>query len=250
MAENPAAEILFWVGCAGAYDARYQKVAQAFVKILKHAGVNFAILGTEEKCTGDAARRMGNEYLAQMLMNENIATLNNYHIKKIVAICPHCFHSLKREYPAFGGNYEVIHHSDFIFNLVQSGKIRLSKNSASTVTYHDSCYLARYHDLIDSPRSVMASIPGLQLIEMNRSKDRGLCCGAGGGRMWMEETAGKRINIERTEEAMNTHAGTIGTACPFCLTMLSDGIKAKDAAESVQIRDIAELVWDAMEKSS
>ena len=249
MSEGGDVEVLFWVGCAGAYDARYRKVAQAFSKLLKHAGVKFAILGLEEKCTGDAARRMGNEYLAQTLMTGNIETLNRYAVKKIVATCPHCFHSLKNEYPQFGGNYEVVHHTDFLLELVEAGKISVSRPLRETATFHDSCYLARYNGVIDSPRSLLRSIPGMSLAEMPRSKDKGLCCGAGGGRMWMEEKEGKRINIERTEEALSTKAGTVGTACPFCMTMMTDGVKAKEESERVQVKDVAELLWKAVEKT-
>jgi len=247
MADGGDIDILFWVGCAGAYDARYRKVTQAFSKLLKHAGVKFAILGLEEKCNGDAARRMGNEYLAQTLMAENVETLNRYAVKKIVTTCPHCFHSLKNEYPQFGGNFEVVHHTDFLLGLVEAGKISASRSAQASVTFHDSCYLARYNGVIDSPRSLLRSIPQLSLAEMPRSKDRGLCCGAGGGRMWMEEKEGKRINIERTEEALSTNAGAIGTACPFCMTMMTDGVKAKEASENVRVKDVAELLWESVE---
>jgi len=242
-------DVLFWVGCAGAYDARYKKVSVAFSKLMKHAGISFAILGTEEKCNGDAARRMGNEYLAQTMMAENIETLNRYNVKKIVATCPHCFHSLKKEYPQFGGNFEVVHHTDFLNSLVEEGKIKVSseKKQTGTVTYHDSCYLSRYNGVIDSPRKALEST-GAELVEMTRSKDKGLCCGAGGGRMWMEETIGKRINIERTEEALSTGATTVASACPFCMTMMNDGVKAKEAAEKVQVRDVAEILLDAVER--
>jgi Fe-S oxidoreductase len=249
MSDGGDVDILFWVGCAGAYDARYTKVTQAFSKLLKHAGVKFAILGREEKCNGDAARRMGNEYLAQTLMTENVETLNRYAVKKIVTTCPHCFHSLKNEYPQFGGTYEIVHHTDFLLELMEAGKITASRSLGETVTFHDSCYLARYNGVIDSPRSLLRAIPQMSLAEMPRSKDKGLCCGAGGGRMWMEEKEGKRINIERTEEALSTNAGTVGTACPFCMTMMTDGVKAKEATERVQVKDIAELLWEAVEKT-
>jgi Fe-S oxidoreductase len=241
-------DVLFWVGCAGAYDARYKKVSVAFSKLMKQAGIKFAILGTEEKCNGDAARRMGNEYLAQTLMTENIETLNRYNVKKIVATCPHCFHSLKKEYPQFGGNFEVVHHTDFLNQLVEEGKLKIEekKKSAETITYHDSCYLGRYNNVIDTPRSTLAAT-GANLVEMPRSKDKGLCCGAGGGRMWMEETIGKRINIERSEEAIATGASTIASACPFCMTMMNDGVKAKEASEKVQVKDIAEILLEAVE---
>jgi Fe-S oxidoreductase len=247
MSDAVEVDVLFWVGCAGAYDARYRKVTQAFSQLMKHAGVKFAILGLEEKCNGDAARRMGNEYLAQTLMNENVGMLNRYNVKKIVTTCPHCFHSLKKEYPQFGGNYEVVHHTDFLLDLVNRGKIKISGSQRSTITFHDSCYLARYNGIIDSPRALLNSLPQSSVIEMPRSKDKGLCCGAGGGRMWMEEKEGKRINIERTEEALSTNASTIGTACPFCMTMMTDGVKAKEAGDRAQVKDIAELLWEAVE---
>ncbi len=247
LAEKSDIDVLFWVGCAGAYDQRYRKVVQAFSRLMKHAGVSFAILGTEEKCTGDPARRLGNEYLAQMLIVENVETLNRYNIKKIVTSCPHCFHTLKNEYPQFGGNYEVMHHAEFLQQLVESGKIKISNSKSLTLTYHDSCYLARYNNVIDPPRGVLSAISGANVVEMQRSKDRGFCCGAGGGRMWLEEKQGKRINIERTEEALATHADIIGTACPFCMTMMSDGVKAKETSENVQVKDIAELLWEAVE---
>jgi len=242
-------DVLFWVGCAGAYDARYKKVTVAFSKLMQHAGISFAILGTEEKCNGDAARRLGNEYLAQTLMTENIETLNRYNVKKIVATCPHCFHSMSKEYPQFGGNFEVVHHTDFLNQLVDEGKLKVdsAKKNTQTVTYHDSCYLARYNDVVETPRATLAAT-GAQLVEMPRTKDKGLCCGAGGGRMWMEEHHGKRINIERTEEALSTGASTIASACPFCMTMMNDGVKAKEAAEKVQVRDVAEILLDAIEQ--
>lgn len=242
-------DVLFWVGCAGSYDARYQKVSVAFSKLMQHAGISFAILGTEEKCNGDAARRMGNEYLAQTMMTENIETLNRYNVKKIVATCPHCFHSLAKEYPQFGGNFEVVHHTDYLNQLVEEGKIKIEQEQKKeqSITYHDSCYLARYNDVVETPRTTLQAT-GAQLVEMPRSKDKGLCCGAGGGRMWMEEHHGKRINIERTEEALATGASTVASACPFCMTMMNDGVKAKEAAEKVQVKDVAEILWEAVER--
>ncbi|MGA3287889.1 MAG: heterodisulfide reductase-related iron-sulfur binding cluster [Bacteroidota bacterium] len=247
MSQSQDAEILFWVGCAGAFDARYTKVTQAFAKLMQKAGIKFAILGTEEKCTGDSARRIGNEYLAQMLMKDNIATLNNYNVKKIVATCPHCFNMLKNEYPQFGGNYEVVHHTDFLVKLINEGKLKVTKEEVATVTFHDSCYLGRYNDIYNQPREILDAIPGVNTVEMKRTKSRGLCCGAGGGRMWMEEHEGKRINVERTEEALTLKPNVIGTACPFCMTMLEDGVKDKEATETVKVKDVAEMLLAAVE---
>jgi Fe-S oxidoreductase len=247
MSQVQDAEILFWVGCAGAFDARYTKVTQAFAKLMQKAGIKFAILGTEEKCTGDSARRIGNEYLAQMLMKDNITTLNNYNVKKIVATCPHCFNTLKNEYPQFGGNYEVVHHTDFLVKLINEGKLKVTKEEVATVTFHDSCYLGRYNDIYDQPREILDSLPGVHMVEMKRSRSKGFCCGAGGGRMWMEEHEGKRVNMERTEEALAVNPDIIGTACPFCMTMLEDGVKDKEAVEKVKVKDIAEMLLAAVE---
>ncbi|HXX62623.1 MAG TPA: (Fe-S)-binding protein [Bacteroidota bacterium] len=239
-------DVLFWVGCAGSYDARYKKVTQAFARLLQRAGVNFAILGTEEKCNGDAARRMGNEYLAQSLISENVATLNRYGVRKIVVTCPHCLQSLGKEYPQFGGSYEVVHHSTFIEELISQGRLTLRAPGSARMTFHDPCYLGRYNDEYDAPRALLDDVSA-ERVEMPRSRDRSFCCGAGGGRMWMEEREGKRINIERTEEAIDTGAEVIGTGCPFCMTMLSDGLKEKGASDKVQVKDIAELVLEAIE---
>jgi Fe-S oxidoreductase len=243
---KPDAEILFWVGCAGAYDERARKVTKSFVKILQAANINFAILGAEEKCNGDAARRAGNEYLAQMLMTENVATLNKYNVKTIVTTCPHCYNTLKNEYPQFGGNYNVVHHTEFIMKLINEKKLNVSKNLTEKITYHDSCYLGRYNDIYNPPRQIIDSIGG-NINEMKRTKDKGLCCGAGGARMFMEETIGKRVNHERTEEALAMHTDVISTVCPFCLTMLSDGVKDKGANDKVKVQDIAELVANAID---
>ncbi|MER3522718.1 MAG: Fe-S oxidoreductase [Ignavibacteria bacterium] len=245
MANAPDAEVLFWVGCAGAYDARYKKVTQSFARLMKLAGVKFAILGTEEKCNGDAARRMGNEYLAQMLIQENVATLNKYNVKKIVTTCPHCLQSLGKEYKQFGGDYEVVHHTTFLQSLIEQGKLKVHQAVQERVTFHDPCYLGRYNDEYDAPRTIVDTVAG-ERVEMKRSRDRSFCCGAGGGRMWMEEHEGKRVNIERTEEALATGANAVATGCPFCMTMLTDGVKAKDAAETVQVKDIAELLLEAV----
>ncbi|MDZ7763587.1 MAG: (Fe-S)-binding protein [Melioribacteraceae bacterium] len=245
MAEDSDNEILFWVGCAGSYDDRYKKVTQAFAKIMQKAGVNFRILGTEEKCNGDTARRLGNEYLAQMMMQENIETLNNYGVKKIVTGCPHCYNSLKHEFPQFGGNYEVVHHTEMIEDLVNNGKIELKDDEVkSKVTFHDSCYLGRYNNIYDQPRNPLKKVKGVDLVEMERSKDKGFCCGAGGGRMFMEETEGQRINVNRTEEALGTGADTIASACPFCMTMMTDGVKSFEKQDDVGVKDIAEIVLE------
>ena len=245
MTDGGSADVLFWVGCAGAYDARYRKVTQAFAGLMKMAGIKFAILGTEEKCTGDPARRMGNEYLAQTLVTENVATLNKYGVKKIVVTCPHCLQSLGKEYRQFGGNYEVVHHTTFLKQLVDEGRIKLSLEKMSKIVFHDPCYLGRYNDEYDSPRSII-DLVGKEQLEMKRSRDKSFCCGAGGGRMWMEEREGKRVNIERTEEALSTNPDVIGTGCPFCMTMLTDGVKANEATERVQVKDVAELLWEAV----
>jgi Fe-S oxidoreductase len=246
LSEKQNADVLFWVGCAGAYDARYKKVTQAFARLMQMASVDFAILGTEEKCNGDPARRAGNEYLAQMLMTENVATLNRYGVKKIITTCPHCFNILKNEYPHFGGNYEVMHHSEFLRNLVSSGKIKLTSERQARITFHDPCYLGRYNQVYDQPRETLKAIPATQLLEMRRSRDKSFCCGAGGARMFMEERTQQRVNFDRTEEALDLRPNLIGTACPFCMTMLTDGVKEKDATGTVQVKDIAELVLDAL----
>jgi Fe-S oxidoreductase len=238
-------DLLYWVGCAGSYDQRYQKVSRGMVKLMNAAGVKFAILGVEEKCNGDAARRAGNEYLAQMLITENVETLNRYRVKKVVTTCPHCYNTLKNEYPQFGGSYDVVHHTELLQGLLQSGRLKLSKASREKVAFHDSCYLGRYNNIYDAPRNLL-SAAGSQLLEMPRSRDRGFCCGAGGARMFMEEKEGKRVNVERTEEALRLDPATIATACPFCMTMLTDGLKAKDADERVQVRDVVEVLADSL----
>ncbi len=238
--------ILFWVGCAGSFDARAKSITKAFAELMQIAKINFKILGTEEKCTGDPARRMGNEYLAQTLIKDNIETLNRYNIKKIVTTCPHCFNAIKNEWGDFGGNYDVVHHTEYVNELLASGSLVITKDLEERVTYHDSCYLGRSNNIYDAPRATLESIPGLEIIEMDRSKSKGLCCGAGGGQMWMEETQGKRINIERTEEALATEANTIASACPFCMTMMTDGVKTKEQSENVRVRDIAEILLEVV----
>ena len=245
MAEDSNCEILFWVGCAGSFDSRYQKVTKSIAKLMQNANIEFRILGVEEKCTGDAARKLGNEYLAQMLIQENVETLNRYNVKKIVTGCPHCFNMLKNEYPHFGGNYEVIHHTDLILNLLKEGKLKLKNDSLKQkITYHDSCYLGRYNNIYDSPRESLRMINGINIVEMERNRDRGFCCGAGGGRMFLEENEGERINENRTREALKTNANVIASACPFCMTMLSDGLKSFNKSDEVTVKDISEIILE------
>lgn len=245
MAEDKDGEILFWVGCAGSFDERYKKVTKAFAAIMQKAGVDFRILGTEEKCNGDTARRLGNEYLSQMMMRENIETMNNYGVKKVVTACPHCFHSLKNEFPQFGGNYEVTHHTVFIEELIAKGKIQIKEESENhKVTYHDSCYLGRYNNIYDAPRNSLSKVAGLDIVEMKRNKSKGFCCGAGGGRMFLEDDEGGRINEERTREALETKADTIASACPFCMTMMTDGVKHFEKTDEVAVKDIAEIILE------
>jgi Fe-S oxidoreductase len=235
-------DYLFFVGCAGSFDDRQKKVTQAFAKILKQAGVSFAILGPEEGCTGDPARRIGNEYLYWMLATQNIETLNSYNVTKIVTTCPHCFHTIGKEYPQLGGNYEVIHHTEILNDLIKTGRIRLNAAAAMKVTYHDSCYIGRWNNSYDNPREVLTAVPGLQVQEMDLNRKQAFCCGAGGGRMWMEETQGKRVNIERTDQALATAPDAIAVNCPFCLTMFDDGLKNRGADGQVVLLDLAEIV--------
>ena len=242
-------DVLMWVGCAGSFDSRNQKIARATATLYQKAGVKFAILGSEEKCTGDLARRSGNEMLFQMLAGENVETLNNYKIKKIVTACPHCLNSLKNEYPQLGGKYEVLHHSQFIANLVDEGRLPVGSNLRDTITYHDSCYLGRYNNEYEAPRKLIKKMVKEPMREMIHHGKESFCCGAGGARMWMEETIGSRINETRTEEAIMTGASTVATNCPFCMTMISDGITSKGKSESMQAKDVAELVLEAMKAS-
>ena len=243
-------EILFWVGCSGSFDQRAQKITRAFVTILNKLGIRFAILGNEEMCNGDPARRAGNEFLFQMMAYQNIQTLNNYNIKKIVTACPHCFNILKNEYPKLGGTYEVIHHSSFLQQLINEGRIKLKEGGSfkgKKITYHDSCYLGRGNDIYEAPRKVLEALDA-ELVEMKRCRSNGLCCGAGGAQMFKEEEPGTtRINWDRTEEAVATGASIIAAACPFCNTMPTDGVKTKEKEDSVQVLDVAELIAQSLQ---
>jgi Fe-S oxidoreductase len=246
-AKGKSPEVLFWVGCAGSFDERYKRVTRAFVKILQAVEVKFAVLGPEETCTGDPARRAGNEFLFQMQAMSNIQVLNGYNVKKIVTACPHCFNTIKNEYPELGGSYEVIHHSTFLQQLIQEGKIKVEGGSfkGKKITYHDSCYLGRANNIYEAPRSVLEALDA-DLVEMKRCRTTGLCCGAGGAQMFKEpEKGNKDINIERAEEALATGASTIAVACPFCMTMLSDGVKGKDRENDVKVKDLAELIAES-----
>jgi Fe-S oxidoreductase len=246
-AEGKNPEILFWVGCAGSFDQRAQRVTQAFIKILSHLNISYAVLGTEEACNGDPARRAGNEFVFQMLAQQNIATLNNYHIKKIIATCPHCFNMLKNEYPALGGNYEVIHHSQFLQQLINEGKLTVQGGTfkGKRITYHDSCFLGRANEIYDAPRAVIEALDA-DLVEVNRSRTNGLCCGAGGAQMFKEDEPGnKRINIERTDELLEVIPNVIAVACPFCNTMITDGVKNENKQDDVKVVDLAELIAQA-----
>lgn len=241
--ENP--EVLFWVGCAGSFDQRAQRITKAFAQILDKVAVKFAILGKEEMCTGDPARRSGNEFLFQMMAYNNIQTLNGYGVKKIVTACPHCFNILKNEYPNLGGNYEVIHHTTFLQQLINEGRVRLKDGGSfkgKKITYHDSCYLGRGNNIYEAPREVLQALD-VELVEMKRCRTNGLCCGAGGAQMFKEEEPGTtRINFERAEEALHTGANIIAANCPFCTTMLMDGVKNKEREDDVTVMDIAEMV--------
>jgi heterodisulfide reductase subunit D len=242
-------EILFWVGCAGSFDDRAKRVTVAFAKILTATGTKFAILGNEETCTGDPARRAGNEFLFQMQAMNNIQVLNGYGIKKIVTACPHCFNTLKNEYPELGGNYEVIHHSTMLQSLINEGKIKLKEGGefkGKKITYHDSCYLGRANNIYEAPRAVLEALDA-DLVEMKRCRTTGLCCGAGGAQMFKEPEKGhKDINIARAEEALETKATTVAVACPFCMTMITDGVKNKEKEAEVKVKDLAELIAESL----
>ncbi|HEX3089965.1 MAG TPA: (Fe-S)-binding protein, partial [Ilumatobacteraceae bacterium] len=247
--EPITAEYLYWVGCAGSFDDKNRKVTQAMAKLLRRAGIDVAILGPSEMCTGDPARRSGNEYLFQMLAMPNVEMLNGMGVRKIIAQCPHCFNTLKNEYPQLGGNYEVVHHTQLLESLIESGKLDVSQATLEErITYHDSCYLGRHNDVYLAPRKVVGSIKGIEVVEMPRNGTTGMCCGAGGARMWMEETIGTKVNDERAREAISTGASRVATACPFCYIMLDDGVKAAGVEETeVKVADIAIHLLDAIE---
>jgi len=249
MAQGKQPEILFWVGCAGSFDDRAKKITKAFVKILNHANVDFAVLGTEESCSGDPAKRAGNEFLFQMQAMTNIEVMNAYEVKKVVTTCPHCFNTLKNEYPELGGVYEVMHHTQFLESLLSDGRITIEGGSykGKRITFHDPCYLGRANSIYEAPRELIRKLE-VELIEMNRCKSNGLCCGAGGAQMFKEPEKGtKDINIERTEEAIKTKPDIIATGCPFCNTMITDGIKIKEQENNIKVLDIVELIANAQD---
>lgn len=247
-AQGQMPDVLFWVGCAGSFDERYKRVTKAFVKILNAIDVKFAVLGTEETCTGDPARRAGNEFLFQMQAINNIQVLNGYGIKKIVTACPHCFNTIKNEYPDLGGTYEVVHHSTFLQELINGGRIKMKEGGSfkgKKITYHDSCFLGRANNIYEAPRTVLETLDA-DLVEMKRCKTNGLCCGAGGAQMFKEPEKGRKdINVERSKEALATGAATIAVACPFCMTMMSDGVKNENREGDVSVKDLAELIAES-----
>ena len=250
MAKGESPEILFWVGCSGSYDQRAQKITRAFATILEKVGIRYAILGKEEMCTGDPARRAGNEFLFQMMAYQNIQILNNYSVKKIVTACPHCFNILRNEYPELGGHYEVVHHTVFLQQLIDNGKVLMKEGGpykGKRITFHDSCYLGRANDIYEAPRKVLEVLDA-ELVEMKRCRSNGLCCGAGGAQMFKEEEKGQtRVNFERSNEALGTGATVVAAACPFCNTMLTDGVKHAEKEDSVKVMDVAELIAASMQ---
>jgi len=248
IAKGEVPEILFWVGCAGSFDDRAKKITKAVVKILHHAGIKYAVLGTEESCTGDPAKRAGNEFLFQMQAMQNITVLNGYEIKRIVTACPHCFNTLKNEYPELGGKYDVVHHSELIQELINDGKIRIKEGGelkGKKITFHDPCYLGRANEVYDAPREILEKLDA-ELVEMKRCKSKGLCCGAGGAQMFKEAEKGdKEVNVERTEDALGVKPNIIATGCPFCNTMMTDGVKSFNKESEISVKDIAELISEA-----
>lgn len=249
MAEGKKPEVLFWVGCSGSFDDRAKKITKAFVKLLHKAGVDFAVLGTEESCTGDPAKRAGNEFLFQMQAATNIEVLNGYEIKKVVTACPHCFNTLKNEYPVLGGNYDVIHHTQFLKDLLNEGRLKVEggKFKGKRITFHDPCYLGRANNEYEAPRDLLRKLE-VELVEMRKCKKNGLCCGAGGGQMFKEpEPGNKDVNIERTEQALEVKPEIIAAGCPFCNTMMTDGVKNKEKEDSIEVMDVAEMIANADE---
>jgi len=247
VAQKPDAEYLLFVGCAGSFDERNKRTTVALAKVLKKAGVDFAILGVEEPCNGETARRLGNEYLFQTMAQAAVEVLNGHKVRKIITNCPHCFNTLKNEYPQFGGHYEVVHATELIAELLREGRLRLRSDARRAVTFHDSCYLGRYNGVYEAPRAILEQVPGVSLREMDRSGRTGMCCGAGGGRMWMEEDPQKRVNIRRVEQALETRPDVVALACPYCMTMIDDGLKAKNVEDTVHALDVLELVAEALE---
>jgi len=249
MAEGRKPEVLFWVGCAGSFDDRAKKITKAFVKILSNAGVDYAVLGTEEGCTGDPAKRAGNEFLFQMQAAQNIEVLNGYEIEKIVTACPHCFNTIKNEYPELGGNYKVMHHTQFLKSLLEEGKLKVEggKFKGKRITFHDPCYLGRANNEYEAPRDLLRKLE-VELVEMKNCKKKGLCCGAGGGQMFKEpEPGNKDVNVLRTEQAMETKPDMIAAGCPFCNTMMTDGVKSKNKEGEIEVMDVAEMIAQADE---
>ncbi len=247
VAEGKTPDVVFWVGCAGSFDQRAQRVTIAFTKILNQLAINFAVLGTEEACTGDPARRAGNEFVFQMLAQQNVATMNGYGVKKIVTTCPHCFNIIKNEYPALGGKYEVVHHAVYLQELINDGKLKVEGGvfKGKRITYHDSCYLGRANEIYEAPRSVIEALDA-DLVEINKCRTTGLCCGAGGGQMFKEDEPGnKRINTKRTEQLIEVYPDVIAVACPFCNTMITDGVKGEEKQDEIKVLDIAELISQA-----
>jgi Fe-S oxidoreductase len=239
-------EYLYWVGCSASYDKRNQAIARSVVAILTKAGVSFGVM-QEERCHGEVARRLGEEYLYQTLQSENVEAINQYRFRKVITHCPHCFNTIKNEFPQFGGTYEVLHHSQVIAELIAAGRVKPIKRIEGVVAFHDSCYLGRYNGIMEAPRQVARAVPGLRVIDPPRSRERGLCCGGGGGHMWMEVPSRKRVNVIRTEELLETGATVVGTACPFCLAMVDLGRKVKEAEERLAVKDVSELVAESLE---
>ena len=249
MAQGKKPQVLFWVGCAGSFDDRAKKITKAFARILNKANVDFAVLGAEESCTGDPAKRAGNEFLFQMQAVTNIEVLNAYEIKKVVTACPHCFNTLKNEYPALGGNYEVVHHTTFLKSLLEDGRLTVEggKFKGKRITFHDPCYLGRANNVYEAPRDLLRKLE-VELVEMRKCKSKGLCCGAGGAQMFKEpEPGNKDVNVERTEQALETKPDIIAAGCPFCNTMMTDGIKSKEKEDAIEVMDVAEMIASAQD---